>query len=499
MAVGVVVVAERVQPAHHRVEGAVDREAADVSHQVVDRAVSGPGVRTGLLDVVRREVDARHPHPGRGQAAGDPAVPAGCVEDPGPEWKVQQPQDLGSVGVRVLVVDRLCVEVRVVVAEGGLHVERHAPSSPPRVPCVRESHDLSFDAATAVVPTEDPHLFETTIHELWTVGDKPNGGYLLALLGRAALAAGRSDASRGWEVVSSSITYLRPPDLGPATVRTTLLRNGRSAAHVRAVLVQEGTELVDAVFVLGEVPAKATARYDAIEPLRAPEPEQCVRLPPRMPGGVHVGIMEVLDLRLDPATLPLRRAASSRGCPGRAARLDQVRGRAGSRSALAALRGRRDTAGHLPDRFDRLGAHAADVRLRPHVSGAGLARDPHDGEPGGRRHGRRDVHPVGQPRPRRGAVDTAGPCCASPTTSPDPRPGAAHASRGLIPVLVAVLLVVGVVAVPRAVPRDPRRLGVEAAAAAQLRRHGGARFRTGAVVHGPFRFGPARRRVCDHS
>jgi Acyl-CoA thioesterase C-terminal domain/Acyl-CoA thioesterase N-terminal domain len=170
---------------------------------------------------------------------------------------------------------------------------------------VRESHALSFDAATAVVPTKDAHLFETTIHELWTVGDKPNGGYLLALLGRAALAAGRSDASRGWEVVSSSITYLRPPDLGPATVRTTLLRNGRSAAHVRAVLVQEGTEQIDAVFVLGEVPAKATARYDAIEPLRAPEPEQCVRLPPRMPGGVHVGIMEVLDLRLDPATLPL--------------------------------------------------------------------------------------------------------------------------------------------------------------------------------------------------
>ena len=168
-----------------------------------------------------------------------------------------------------------------------------------------ESQDRSFDAATAVVPTKDPHLFETTVHELWTVGDKPNGGYLLALLGRAALDAGRSDGGRGWEVVSSSITYLRPPDLGPATVRTTLLRHGRSAAHVRAVLVQEGTEQIDAVFVLGDLPAKPTARYDAIEPLRAPDPEQCVRLPPRMPGGVHVGIMEVLDLRLDPATLPL--------------------------------------------------------------------------------------------------------------------------------------------------------------------------------------------------
>ncbi len=170
---------------------------------------------------------------------------------------------------------------------------------------MRDPADLSFDAATAVRPTGDPGVFETDVHELWTVGDKPNGGYLLALLGRAAGIVGRGDDDPAWEVVSSSITYLRPPDLGPATIHATLLRRGRSAAHVRAVLVQGGTDLVDSVFVLGALPAEAPVRYDVIEPLRAPEPEQCVRLPPRMPGGVHVGIMEVLDLRLDPAMLPL--------------------------------------------------------------------------------------------------------------------------------------------------------------------------------------------------
>ena len=169
---------------------------------------------------------------------------------------------------------------------------------------MREPQDLSFDAVTWVVPTADPNLFETTVHRLWTVGDKPNGGYLLALLARAALVTGRGESGWGWEVVSSSITYLRPPDLGPATVHTTLLRHGRSAAQVRAVLAQGDTDLVDAVFVLGDVPASAAVRYDSIEPLCAPDPEGCVRLPPRMPGGVHVGIMEALDLRLDPATLP---------------------------------------------------------------------------------------------------------------------------------------------------------------------------------------------------
>ncbi len=169
---------------------------------------------------------------------------------------------------------------------------------------MRRPGDLSFDAATAVQPTADPDRFETDIHHLWTVGDKPNGGYLLAVLGRAARIAGRAGRDAPWEVVSSSITYLRPPDLGPAAVRTAVLRTGRSASHVRAVLTQGGADVVDAVFVLSALPACATARYDGTAPLGAPEPERCVRLPTRLPGGVQVGIMEVLDLRLDPATLP---------------------------------------------------------------------------------------------------------------------------------------------------------------------------------------------------
>ena len=42
-------------------------------------------------------------------------------------------------------------------------------------------------------PTGDPSVFEVDVHPLWTVGDKPNGGYLLALLGRAARTAGQGD------------------------------------------------------------------------------------------------------------------------------------------------------------------------------------------------------------------------------------------------------------------------------------------------------------------
>jgi hypothetical protein len=180
---------------------------------------------------------------------------------------------------------------------------------------MREREDLSFDAATAVQQTGDPAVFEAAVHRLWTVGDKPNGGYLLALLGRAARITARNAGSPDWEVLSASITYVRPPELGPATVRTTLLRSGRTAAHVRTVLAQGGDDLVDAVFVLGGLPEDPVPRYDGTEPFHAPDPEECVRLTPKIPTGVYVGIMDVLDLRLDPATLPFATTPPPAGTP----------------------------------------------------------------------------------------------------------------------------------------------------------------------------------------
>ena len=165
--------------------------------------------------------------------------------------------------------------------------------------------DIAFDAVTAVRPTGDPSVFEVDVHPLWTVGDKPNGGYLLALLGRAARTAGRGDSGHLWETVSSSVTFVLPPVPGPAVVRTTVLRQGRSAAQVRAVLAQDGTDMVDAVFVVSDVPsAAARVRYDAIEPLQVTEPEGCVRQPAQTPTGLVVGMLEAIDLRFDPQTLP---------------------------------------------------------------------------------------------------------------------------------------------------------------------------------------------------
>ena len=168
--------------------------------------------------------------------------------------------------------------------------------------------DIAFDAVTAVRPTDDSSVFEVDVHPLWAVGDKPNGGYLLAMLGRAARSVAGGDDGPGWETVSASITYMAPPDLAPATLRSHLMRRGRTAAQVRVVLVQSGRDMVDAVFVVSTVPP-AKPRYDGIGPLEVAPPDACERLRPEIPGGIRVGLMDALDLRLDRVTNPFTGAA----------------------------------------------------------------------------------------------------------------------------------------------------------------------------------------------
>ena len=135
-----------------------------------------------------------------------------------------------------------------------------------------EPEDLSFDAVSAVHETRRPGVFGASIHPLWTVGDKANGGYLLALLGRAA-RRWRRRRRRG---LGGGVRLGHLPAgtrTGPATVRTTLLRSGRTAAHVRAVLVQDDADVVDAVFVLGDLPDETAVRYDGTPAFHAADPK----------------------------------------------------------------------------------------------------------------------------------------------------------------------------------------------------------------------------------
>ena len=89
----------------------------------------------------------------------------------------------------------------------------------------------AFGTATAVRrrdeegAADDPSRRTTYDVELdagWSIGGRPNGGYLLAVLANAALdAVGRRHA------LATSGHFLRPPSGGPGQVRVEVMKTGR--------------------------------------------------------------------------------------------------------------------------------------------------------------------------------------------------------------------------------------------------------------------------------
>lgn len=161
-----------------------------------------------------------------------------------------------------------------------------------------------FDQATAVRPV-DGTKFAMDVDSRWTVGPKPNGGYLLAAAARAgALALTEAGADHS-DPASSTAHYLAAPDPGPAEIVTQVLRTGRTASQVRATIVQDGRACVDATFTMGSLTADSEGPWWSNRvPFDLPPIDECVRLPSAIEGGsMVVSIMDRSDLRLDPAVI----------------------------------------------------------------------------------------------------------------------------------------------------------------------------------------------------
>jgi acyl-CoA thioesterase len=162
---------------------------------------------------------------------------------------------------------------------------------------VEEVRIFDFDLATAVVPVEDG--FTATVDPDWTVGSRPNGGYLLALATRAALTVTGQP-----HPLAVSAHFVAPPSLGPADLQVRLLRGGNSVASSRVTLVQDGQPRLEALVTAGRLERDDRPDWsaDPRPPDLAPV-EECVRGQTELPGGVRVAIMDHLDVRLDPSAL----------------------------------------------------------------------------------------------------------------------------------------------------------------------------------------------------
>jgi hypothetical protein len=161
-----------------------------------------------------------------------------------------------------------------------------------------------FHLATAVDAAGEGR-FTTAIDDGWTVGPKPNGGYLLAILARAAGDACVAGGGAHRDPLAATAHYLWAPDPGPAEVTVDVLRTGRSASHVRATLAQGERTCVEATFTLGTLAEDAPpAWWSGLTPLTLPPIDDCVLIPAHREGMPFVvSIMDRAHVHLDPACM----------------------------------------------------------------------------------------------------------------------------------------------------------------------------------------------------
>ncbi|MFB6539252.1 thioesterase family protein [Streptomyces noursei] len=163
-----------------------------------------------------------------------------------------------------------------------------------------------FDRDTAVT-RRAPGVYDAHLSAGWTIINAVNGGYLLALLGRAL-----GDALPHPDPLTLTAHYLTASAPGPAVVRTEVVRTGRTLSTGTATLVQfadDGTE-VERIRVLatyGDLAALPDDVRTTAKPPAIPPYEHCLGTDsapgdrPAIPGST--AITERLDIRLDPATV----------------------------------------------------------------------------------------------------------------------------------------------------------------------------------------------------
>jgi acyl-coenzyme A thioesterase PaaI-like protein len=157
----------------------------------------------------------------------------------------------------------------------------------------------TFADVTALVERGDGR-FDARVDPEWTIGGKPNGGYLLAILGRAATRVSPHD-----HIISASAHYLRSPDPGPVVVEAELSRGGRTASQIRAGMSQGERACVEALLTASCLEAETRPYWaeglpDAAAGIVAFA--DCLRLTPQTPDGRRVAMLDEVDIRLDPGT-----------------------------------------------------------------------------------------------------------------------------------------------------------------------------------------------------
>jgi acyl-CoA thioesterase len=150
---------------------------------------------------------------------------------------------------------------------------------------------MGYTAATAVTARADGSgTYDAEVVAGWDIGGNANGGYLLAIAGRAmADTAGRPDP------VTITAHYLSPGKVGPLEVHTELVKAGKRFTTVRATMTDAAAKPV--ITVLGT--------FSDLDPEKADDwPTLVQSAPPDLPPVEECQRMMRAPVDEDPAVRP---------------------------------------------------------------------------------------------------------------------------------------------------------------------------------------------------
>jgi acyl-CoA thioesterase len=150
--------------------------------------------------------------------------------------------------------------------------------------------EFAFDADSRVTATGTGGVYAAELTRRWdgTAG-AVNGGYMLATCVRA-LARHMPFPD---PVVISGF-FLKPGSAGPASIRTSVIRSGRTTAFGESVLAQDGKDVVRATAAFARLGRDGPVFTDGAPP-ELPPPADCPGTPPGRPG--QPSIAERIEFR----------------------------------------------------------------------------------------------------------------------------------------------------------------------------------------------------------
>jgi hypothetical protein len=159
-----------------------------------------------------------------------------------------------------------------------------------------------FATETAVRSAEGGG-FVAEVYDGWDIGGHANGGYLLAIAGRAMTAAA------GRPPLTVTGHFLRPVPAGPVEIDVEIVRTGRRLATARATMTKDGAPVLTLLGSFGDqTPGGPSVMMES--PLRLPPFEECAA-PPDPTDGPMPTLMNNLRVRLRPGDEGFRSGSPS--------------------------------------------------------------------------------------------------------------------------------------------------------------------------------------------